>query len=920
MTTQEALPFVGRASDRLVLTEVAERLRTGLSAAVIVSGEAGVGKSRLLAQLTRDAGDLRTVTVTGFETEARLGFAALQRIVAPFLAGLSMLPYPQRDALSTAFGMASGPPPNRFLVGLAAMTVLEQAAGDQGLLCVIDDVQWVDQESVDALAFVARRLDAEGVGLVFGLRGSSSALSALSGIPEHRLGPLSTKDMRSLLLVATPTPPSPAVAVRLIAESEGNPLALLEYVASLSAERLAGTTALPLALPVGQRLSAGFAQQVARLPAVTRRLLVILSAAGPDEIDAALAAWTRSGLPSDALQPALEHSILTAIPRLAFRHPLIRSVIYETATTTARESAHGMLAEVADGQGAADAAAWHRAWATSDPDEDVARELELTAARARESGGYAAEANFLTLAVQRSHVGSAEHSRRLLAAVHAHTLAGNGTQAENLLGLYQLGSGSDVEVETERMRIKQSFAPEYTGLEAATLFAAAARLPTDDLDLARLLLTTAIMSALETRGRTQGTSLRAVSRALLGRPRLSNTEPTALDLINECLAVRCGIGYRAAAPLMRETLLRIRDSDLDNPAAALMTWMVMEDVWDDEFESTAWARTAAWNQAYGAWSSAWIGVGSCAVTEARHGNFDAAQALFDESTGLVVAIGGESEQLWSVLVGFRAWQGREAETRAMADTLIHDWSERRKFGSTANFALAARTVLELGLGNYRAAFADAQTVAGDDPPGHGSQILPDLIEAAIRIGDNATAGLALDELTMRATSAGTPWALGLMARSTALTLTTSSSAQPHYVKAIRILDSTPLRIEAARTHLLYGEWLRRRKRRADAREHLSTALQEFRTIGAAGFAERAANEVAAAGGVSVAVSAKQRPVLTAQEARVADLASRGMTNTEISEQLFISASTVDYHLSKVFRKLEVVSRRRLKAKLHTSTG
>lgn len=319
--THTVLPFVGRAADRGRVEAVLPRLRDGLSAALVVSGEAGIGKTQLLRQLLQRADDLHTITISGYEAEVRLDFAALHRLLATLLDGLDQLPAPQRDTLATVFGLASGPVPNPLLVGLAAMTLLEQAARRRPVLCVVDDVQWVDQETMDVLAFVARRLDAEGIGMIFGLRSSGQPPPGLAGIPQHRLAPMPDDDMRSLLSGAAPGPLVPDIAARLVTESAGNPLALLEYLRSLSPEQLAGTAALPPALPVGEFLTSVFAQQTTRLPAATRRMLLVLSAAGPDESAIVLEAGARLGIGPDAIDPAVEASVVETRPRLAFRHP-----------------------------------------------------------------------------------------------------------------------------------------------------------------------------------------------------------------------------------------------------------------------------------------------------------------------------------------------------------------------------------------------------------------------------------------------------------------------------------------------------------------------------------------------------------------------------------------------------------------------
>jgi DNA-binding CsgD family transcriptional regulator len=883
----------------------------------MLSGEAGIGKTHLLQWLTENADGMRTVVVSGYEAEVGLGFAALHRLLQPLFSDPAELPGPQRDALGTAFGLVSGPAPSRFLVGLATITLLQQAARKQPLLCVVDDVQWTDQETLDTLGFVGRRLDAEGVGLVLGLRSGEWAPAGLRGIPEHRLRHMPEPDMRSLLFAAAATPPAPHVGARLIAESDGNPLALLEYLASLSPGLLAGAVELPPALPVGERLSAGFATQIARLPDETRQLLLVLSAAGPVTGDVISGACQRLGIGSGAARPAVRESVLSGQAPLGFRHPLIRSVVYDCAEVAARRRVHAALAEASADRGLADAAAWHRAHAVTGPDENVAAQLELTAARARERGGYAAEANFLTMAAQRCPAGTSDHTRRLLAAAHANIIAGDGTLAEQLLDGLDVGGTLGARVTAERVEAILLGNDARHAHAPAMLLSTASALPPEENILARQLLYGALRAAVGSRELTVGTSLGQVAQALLNRPRPPGGKGTSADLVYEGLAARFALGYVPAAGAMRGALSQIAQ-DMEFTAAQsvlLLVWLVMEDLWDDDFESTTWPRLTAGNRVRGALPSVWVGLASSAVTEARHGNFGTAESMFDEAISLSVAVGAHSQVAWSVLTEFRAWQGQEAQTRRMADTLIREWSGERRYGSSTNFALMALTILDLSLGQYSDALAHASRVAQDDPPGHGSRVLPDLVEAAVRADDEPAAAAALDMLEARATAAGTPWALAVLARSRAVALAGSAGAETHYQDALRRLASTRLRAEMARTRLLYGEWLRRRRRRKDASEQLAGALSAFTQMGAAAFAQRAGRELAATG-VRPATAAPALPeALTPQERRIAELAAEGMTNAEISQQLFISASTVDYHLSKAFRKLGITSRRRLRDKL-----
>ena len=916
VTFPTASAFVGRGPDRDRISVVLDQLRGGLSAALIVSGDAGIGKTELLRRTLNEATELRAFAISGYESEVQLAFAALHRLLLPLLDHVALLPKPQHDALAVAFGLEPGPPPTRFLVGVATMTLLARAAEKGPLLCVVDDAQWVDPETLNTLAFVARRLDTEGVGLLLGLRSSGPPLAAMNGIPEHRLAPMNDRDMRVLLSGVAEHPVPAHVAARLIAESDGNPLALLEYATSLSPERLAGTTGLPPALPISDRLSAGFAGQISQLPPTTRDLLLLLASTGPDDTDVVLGACRLLSLDPDIATPAIRAAILDASPSLAFRHPLIRSAVYDTADPAAVRRAHSALAASADDLGYSDAAAWHRAYAASGPDEDVAAQLEKAATRARERGGYAAMATFLTLAADHSVPDTDEHARRLLAAAQAHITAGNGAQATTLLDGWNPVGWSAGLVAAARVGATIAVNDARSGLESAVLASAASKLSPDQHEMIWQLRSGAFFVALETRECTRETTLHQLARELLENPIAAIRQPAALDLLCEGLAARYVFGYEAAAPTLRRALRLVGPETATEASTALLVWMAMEDLWDDDFQSTVWPAVTAENQQNGAWAAAWIGLGSSAITEMRHGRFEAAQDLFDETSSVGAAMGVNDELLWATLIELRAWQGRADETRSMAQRLQRFWGDKRRYGSMHNYAATALTALELGAGHYAEAHVHATRVARDDPPGHGSRILSDLVEAAVRTGDDAAAKLALDKLNSRARTAGTPWALAVRARTEAVALRGSPSAEELYDEAVNRLSSTTLRIEIARTHLLYGEWLRRRRRRKDARTHLSIAVDAFMDMGATLFAERADRELAIVGGrdagIRSASAAPTLPLLTPQERRVAELAAQGLTNLEISQRLFVSTSTVDYHLSKVFRKLQVTSRRRLR--------
>jgi DNA-binding CsgD family transcriptional regulator len=616
--------LVGRGGDCGALDELVEAVRQGRSRSLVIVGEPGIGKTRLLRYAAQAADGVRTVSIAGVESELRLGFAALHRMLVPFLDRISLLPAPQRDALGSAFGLAAGPPADRFLVSLSVLTLLADAAAEQPLIWLVDDAQWLDRESLEVLGFVGRRLYADSIGLLFGAREAAPGLAALDGLPTRHLRGLEPAAARALLATNISGSLNARVAARIIAETGGNPLALQELARQLTPGQLAGRAPLPPRLPAGRHLHGHFLRQVKMLPPAAGSFLLLASAASSDDPAALWRAAALLGLGPDAADPAVARDIVSVDPRLAFRHPLIRSAVYEGARSADRRRVHDALATIASQDGYPDQAAWHRAAATVVPDEDVAADLERSADR---------------------------------------------------------------------------------------------------------------------------------------------------------------------------------------------------------------ATTEQWGHERGA-----------------------------------------------AVLGF--------------------------------FALIGLTVLELSLGCYVEALTWAMRIYDDDPPGFGNRILPEIVEAGTRGGDIGAARAALSRLADRAAASGTPWALGVLARSRAL-LAPDADAEAFYRAAIAHLTQTSVRTELARAHLLYGEWLRRQKRRKDARSQLRTARDMFDAMGAAAFARRARAELLAVGDSSHQPAEQPGPDLTPQEAQVSRLAAAGATNAEIATHMFVTTSTVEYHLSKVFRKLNITSRRQL---------
>ncbi len=904
--------LVGRAADCRALESMVQAVSRGLSRSMVIVGEPGIGKTSLLQYAARTAGGLRAVSIAGVESELRLGFAAVHRMLVPYLDRIGTLPAPQRDALRSAFGLAAGPPADRFLVGLGALTLFAEVAAEQPLIWLVDDAQWLDRESLEVLGFVGRRLYADSIGLLFGAREPSPGLMALDGLPARHLGGLEPAAARALLATTVSGPLNARVAARIITETGGNPLALLEVAGLLRPDQLAGRSPLPQWLPVGRRMQGHFLRQVKMLPADTGSLLLLASAASNGDPAALWRAAARLGLGPDAAEPAVAQDIVSLEPRVAFRHPLIRSAVYEGARPGDRRKIHDALASIAERDGYPDQAAWHRAAAAVVPDADVAADLERSAARAERRGGYVAQAAFLARAAELTP-GAGDRAVRLFAAAQAHLVAGDGPLAE--ASLDQAAPRLDeagMHVAAQRLRASIAvFFSRHKDAPALLLGTVGAVDPPDG-PLIRELLFEAMQAALVARQYTSGTTPVDVAKAALQAPRDPALPPTVTDLLLDGFATRTAVGYAPAVPWLRSAVAALsvaeKTAQVGIPAT-ILGWFAADDLWDDQGRQVALERAEAIQRRHGALGALRITLAGLTTGEAWAGRPGEAEARYLEAAEISSLIGVPAPATTGVLLELRAWQGREQESRALAE-MTAQWGQDRGAAILEVFALMGLTILELGLGRYAEALSWGVRIYDDDPPGFGNRILPEIVEAAARSGEHRAARAALGRLTDRATASGTPWALGMLARSRAL-LAHKSDAENFYRQSLAHLSDTSVRTELARAHLLYGEWLRRQKRRRDARSQLRTACDMFDAMGASAFASRTRGELLAAGDHPHQPAERPGPDLTPQEAQVARLAAAGATNAEIATHLFVTASTVEYHLSKVFRKLGITSRRQL---------
>jgi DNA-binding CsgD family transcriptional regulator len=897
-----------RRSETSVLAGLVMAVRAGESRVLVMRGEPGVGKTALLDYLAGKADGCRLVRVAGVQSEMEFAFAGLHQLLAPMLGRLEQLPTPQRDALRTAFGLSAGPPPDRFLVALAVLSLLSEIAREQPLVCVIDDQQWLDQASAQALGFAARRLGADPVGLVFAARVPGEELA---GLPELAVGGLPEGDARALFDSALSGPLDTRVRDQIVAEAGGNPLALLELPRGMTPAELAGGFGLPRARSLTGRIEDSFRLQLNALPAATRRLLLLAAADPSGDTSLVWRAARQLGLP--VAEAAAEHAGLAEFGlRVRFRHPLVRSTAYLSAPSEERREAHRALAEATDPVVDPDRRAWHRAQAAAGPDEEVAAELERCAGRAQARGGLAAAAAFLERSVQLT-ADPAHLAERTLAAAQASIQAGAFDQA---LGLLVMAESSELDelasARVDLLRGQVAFA-SGTGSDAPPLLLKAARrLEPFNLDLARETYLDAWGATLFAGDLAAGdlAEICRAARALPGSP-----HPGPVELLLDGLALLGSDGMSAAASTLRLAVSSFVDDSVSARGRLRWGWLAQAAalmLWDDVGWRAILARQIQLARNAGALDRLPVDLESAGVNAAWSGDFGAAAALIAEAEAVCEATGSRIPSFSAVLLV--CLRGSQAEAVPLIDATINA-AEAGGQGTAATYARWAAAVLYNGLGHYDEA-REAARRAAEDPSGLHVSLwaLPELIEAAARSGNMLMAGAALQRLAEPTQVIGTDLALGMGARSRAL-VTEDVAADGLYREAIDRLGRTQLRPELARAHLLYGEWLRRQGRRRDARDRLRTALGMLDEIGMEAFADRARRELAATGETArkrtVPSTTGARAALTAQEAQVAQLARDGLSNPEIGARLFISSHTVQYHLGKVFTKLGVSSRGQL---------
>jgi DNA-binding CsgD family transcriptional regulator len=902
--------LVGRRAECEVVDRMLAQARAGRSGTLVVHGEAGIGKTALLEHARGAAPGFRVEHAVGVESELEFAYAGLHQLCGPLLDRLGALPDPQQAALAVALGQRAGDPPDRFLVGLATLSLLAEVAEERPLLCLVDDAQWLDPVSAQTLAFVARRLEAEQVALVFAVRDLSRA-PGLTGLPELRLDGLGEADARALLAAEVRAPLDERVRDRIIAESRGNPLALLELPRSAEPAELAGGFGLPDAQGVPRRIVESFLRRSGTLPAEAQLLLLVAAAEPVGDSALLWRACEHLGIGEDAVAPAEAAGLLEIDAHVRFRHPLVRSAVYRAASPSDRRRAHRALAAATDPRTDPDHRAWHRAQAVLGTDETVAAELERSAGRARARGGLAAAAAFLERAAELSPE-PADRSRRALAAAYAKHEAGASEAASELLTVAAAGPLDALQgARVELLRAQVAFHVTRGNDVPGMLLDAAKALAPLDAALARETYLQALEASIVAGPLGLGRGVLGVAEAAQTAP-LPPTPPRLVDLLLDGLVTYFTQGYEASVPGFRRTLEAFRS---DGPRAEdgdpRWLWLGCHTamaLWDDETSYTLAGRFIRLARAAGALTTLPFALNFFATVLVHAGELAHVAELIAENAAITQATGAAPLPYARLVLA--AWRGRQAETSELYAASVQDATGRGE-GTAVTIAEHNLAVLHNGLGNYDAALAAAERVWESGELVHSSMALPELIEAAVRCGELGRAAAALEQLGSRARASGTQWVLGLEARSRAL-MSTGPAAEASYREAVERLGRCRMAAHRARAHLIYGEWLRREGRRLDAREQLRTAHELLSRMDAEAFAARAARELRATGEHPRKRTLQPVDQLTTRELHIARLVATGATSREIGAQLFLSPRTIEAHLRSIFRKLDITSRRQLR--------
>ena len=900
--------FVGRTSEREVLDGILSSVRGGESKVLVIRGEAGIGKTALLRYAARQSSGFRVAELTAVEAEMELPLAGVHQLCATMLDRLDALPAPQQDALGVALGLAVGGVPDRFLVGLAVLSLLAAAAEERPLLCLIEDAQWLDAASSQILGLVARRVRAEALAIVVAVR-EPAAAHDFDGLPELRLEGLPAQDAHALLRGMLSGRLDSRVVDRVVAESRGNPLALLELPGRMTAAELAGGFEVPIAGELPARIERHYLRRIRELPEAAQRLMLLAAAEPLGDSALVLRAGRKLGIETGALAPAEAADLLQLGASVRFRHPLVRSAVYRSASRGSRQRAHEALAEVSNPDSEADRRAWHRALAADEPDEEVAAELERSAARAEARGGVAATAAFLERAVALTPA-PALRRKRALGAAQVSVQAGAFTAARGLLAIAQAGPLEEFQrAQVDLLQAQLAFVASRGSDATVLLLAAARRLEPLDVSIARETYVDAFSAAMFGARLNGRVGMSEVADAARAAPRPPAVEQTTADLLLDAL-VALAQDYDLAVAPCRVAVERLAGGQASTKERLRWLWqgcVLALETWDDERARSLSHSSVEIARETGTLSELALALSACAPIQVFCGELAAATATVSETDSVQEATGVRSAPYGALILS--AWQGRRRETMDLIEMTDRE-AEARGEGIGVAISAYARAVLCNGLGRYEEALAAAVAASEHREVVAENWGLSELVEPATRTGRIDLAMDAQERLSRKALATGTDWALGIEARSRAL-LSEDERAEGQFLEAIDHLSRTRVRAELARTRLLYGEWLRRLNRRVDARTQLRVAHDDFIAMGMEGFAERAGRELLATGETVRKRTAETRDVLTPQELQIAELASNGLSNPDIGARLFLSRRTVEWHLRHVFAKLGIKSRREL---------
>jgi DNA-binding CsgD family transcriptional regulator len=893
----------GRQAEQQVIDDLLAAARAGHSGAVVLRGASGIGKTALLGYAATAADGMLVLRTAGVETEAEFAFAGLHLLLRPVLDYIERLPGPQTAALRGALGLSERGSQDRFLAGLAVLSLLSEAAEDRPVLCLVDDAHWLDAASADAILFTARRLEAEGVVMVLAARDGPPAFATpgLSDLPLDRLD----SDHAERLLEERAQHLAPALKGRVLAEADGNPLALVELAAALTGDFAAAGVA---PLPVTQSVQELLAAQIRRLGEPTALLLLLAAAESSGDLTQILPAADALGVEAGSLAAA-ERTGLVAVDetRLVFRHPLVRAAAYYSAPLVSRQAVHRALADTLDGQPDPDGRrAWHRAAAVSGRDEQVAAELVRAAERSRGRGGYAAVSAAYERAAQLTPDGQA-CAQRLLAAATAAADAGQAARADRLTSrAQQLADDALLLAEIALLRMARMTGNQRGRIAelAAAVLPIASRYP----ERTAAMLAQAIRSAMSI-------ERELTSRLLAQLDDLSlppHARPLPLDDATVQRA-RFLVGDPAAevGPVRAAVAAIRQDPDGAEPDGRVAASAMALFVGDLEASRTISAALAAECRRRG--TPGWLPGALQGLTTAQIMSGEWAVARASAMEGLKLA--HDMAQLpragfLAALLGLlAACTGDEDDCRAWM-------AECFRLGGGTPFNVRSRSaslaLLDLGNGRFGAALDRLAKLQGGGWDDGSFMWLPDLVEAAARAGGSDHAREALARFETWTDLTGQPWAGAVAHRCQAL-VSDDARAEQHYRAAVDG-DYQGRPFELARSRLVYGEWLRRHRRRGEARAQLAAAHETFEDLGAAGWARRAAKELAAVGAAPADRPTRQAGalyLLTPQELQVVQLAATGLSNRDIAAQMFLSSRTVGYHLYKAYPKLGVASRAEL---------